>query len=92
MGWMIRGSSPRRGWEFFSSPPHPDWLKGPPSLLLPGALSLGVKQLGCETDHSPSSSAKVKNVWSYTYIFMVWYLAKHRSNFTFTFYTFYSLV
>jgi hypothetical protein len=27
---------------------------------------LGVKQLGCEVDHSPPSSAEVKNAWSYT--------------------------
>jgi hypothetical protein len=27
-----------------------------------GALSLGVTQLGYEADHSPPSSAKVKNV------------------------------
>jgi len=33
MGWMIRGLSPGRGWEFFTSPPHADWLWGPPSLL-----------------------------------------------------------
>jgi hypothetical protein len=26
----------------------------------------GVKQLGHEADHSPSSSGKVKNAWSYT--------------------------
>jgi hypothetical protein len=49
---------------------------------------LGVKQLGCEADHSPLSSAEVKNVWSYTstpqYVFMAWCLVKHRDNFTFT--------
>jgi len=28
-----RGSIPGRDWEFFSSPPHPNWLWGPPSLL-----------------------------------------------------------
>jgi len=34
---------------------------------VPGALSLGVKLLGREADrHSPPSSAKVKNAWSYT--------------------------
>jgi len=27
---------------------------------------LGVKQLGHEVDHSPPSSAEVKNVWNYT--------------------------
>jgi hypothetical protein len=33
-------------------------------------------------NHSPPSSAVVKNAWSYTstspYVFMVWYLVKHR--------------
>jgi hypothetical protein len=38
----------------------------PPIQWMPGALSLGVKQPGCEADHSPPSSAKVKNAWSYT--------------------------
>jgi hypothetical protein len=31
-----------------------------PIQWVPGDLSLGVKQLGCEADHSPPSSAKVK--------------------------------
>jgi hypothetical protein len=39
-------------------------------------------QLGHEADHSPPSSAQVKNAWSYTstpqYIFMAWCLIKHR--------------
>jgi len=26
MGWTIGSSSPGSGWEFFSSPPHPDRL------------------------------------------------------------------
>jgi hypothetical protein len=60
--------NPGRGWEFFSSPPCPDRLWGPE------ALSLGVKWLGSEADHSPSISAEVKNAWSYTsalqYVFM----------------------
>jgi len=38
----------------------------PPIQWVPGALSLGVKQLGHEADHSPPSSAEVKNMWSYT--------------------------
>jgi hypothetical protein len=45
-----------------------------------GALSLGVKRLGREADHSPPSSAEVKNAWSYTstpqYVFMAWCLVK----------------
>jgi hypothetical protein len=32
----------------------------PPIQWVPGALSLGVKQLGHEADHSPPSSAEVK--------------------------------
>jgi hypothetical protein len=47
----------------------------------------GIKQLGHE-DHSPLSSAKVKNAWSYTstpqYVFMAWCLVKHRDKFNFT--------
>jgi hypothetical protein len=35
-GWMIRVSCPGRGWEFFSLPPRPDRLWGPPSLLSNG--------------------------------------------------------
>jgi hypothetical protein len=39
-GWMIGGSSPSRGKEFFSSPPCPDRLWGPPSLLFNGCQGL----------------------------------------------------
>jgi hypothetical protein len=45
------------GWEFFSSPLLP---KQPPIQWAPGALSLGVKQPGRESDHLPPSSAEVK--------------------------------
>jgi hypothetical protein len=38
----------------------------PPIPWVPGALSLGVKRPGRETDQSPPSSAKVKNAQSYT--------------------------
>jgi hypothetical protein len=40
----------------------------PPIQWIPGVLSPGIKQLvpGHEADHSPPSSAKVKNVWCYT--------------------------
>jgi hypothetical protein len=31
-------------------------------------FSLGLKQPGLEADHSPPSSAEVKNAWSYTSI------------------------
>jgi hypothetical protein len=46
----------------------------------------GGKAAGCEGDHSPPSSAEVKNAWSYTstspYVFIAWCLVKHR-DFTF---------
>jgi len=51
------------------------------------ALSLGVKQLGHEANHSPPTSAKVKGgaiPSLLQYIFMAWCLVKHRDNFTFT--------
>ena len=39
---------------------------------------------GDQSDHTPSSVAKIKNVWFYTsappYIFVVWCLMKHRHN------------
>jgi hypothetical protein len=48
-----------------------------------------LKQLGREADHSPPSSAKVKNAWSYISILpirLLWSSAqlKHRDNFSFT--------
>jgi hypothetical protein len=50
----------------------------PPIQLVPGALSLGVKRLGCEADHSPPTSAEVTKMWIYTstppYAFTVWCL------------------
>jgi hypothetical protein len=82
-------SSPGRGWELFSSPPHPNRLWGstqPPIQWVPGALSLRVKQPGREAYLSPPSSAVVKNVWSYTstpqYIIMVWYSVKKNTGST----------
>jgi hypothetical protein len=52
----------------------------PPTQWIPWALSLGVKWPVCEADHSPPSTAKVKNAWSYTftpqYAFMAWCLVK----------------
>jgi hypothetical protein len=44
----------------------------------------GIKRTGHEADYSPSSSPKVQNAWSYTttlpYVFMTWYLVKHKSD------------
>jgi len=38
----------------------------PPIQRVPGALSLGIKLPGRETDLSSLSTAKIKNEWSYT--------------------------
>jgi hypothetical protein len=38
----------------------------PPIQWVTGAVSPGVKLPRCEADHSPPSSAEVKNAWSYT--------------------------
>jgi hypothetical protein len=68
-GWMIGGSSPGRGWEFFLFTTVSRPALGstqPPIQWVLGALSLGVKLPGRETDHSPPSSAQIKNGWSYT--------------------------
>jgi hypothetical protein len=45
----------------------------PPIQWVPGAVSLGVKRPGRESDHSPPSSAEVKIVGS---SFMAWYSVK----------------
>jgi hypothetical protein len=37
---LYGSSSPGRGWEFFSSPRHPDRLWGPPSLISSGYQGL----------------------------------------------------
>jgi hypothetical protein len=49
-----------------------------------------VKRSGREANHSPPSTAEVKNAWSYNstpqYVFMAWCLVKHRDIFTCIFY------
>jgi hypothetical protein len=60
----------------------------PPIQLVPGALSLEVKRPGCEADHSPPSSAEVKEcveLYFHTPNTSSWRGArlKHRDNFTF---------
>jgi len=39
----------------------------PPVHGVPEALSPGIKQPGREADHSRSSSAEIKNAWSYAF-------------------------
>jgi hypothetical protein len=63
----------------------------PPIQWLPEAVFLKVKWPGREADHSPLSSAEVKNAWSYTstppirLYGVVLSLKKYRNNFAFTF-------
>jgi hypothetical protein len=63
MGYVLhdRGSIPGR--NFFSLLHRPDRFWGPPSYLSNGYQGsiAGVKRLGHEADHSPPSSAEVKN-------------------------------
>lgn len=51
------------------------------------ACSSEVKQPGHEGDHAPPCSTKFKNAYNYSssspYIFMVWCLINHRTNFAF---------
>jgi len=58
---------------------------GPHNLLSNGYQGLFpwvIKRSWREADHSPPSSSEVKNAWSCTstphYVFMAWYLVKHR--------------
>jgi len=62
-----QGSFPCRGRGIFSLPPRPDQIWSPHNLLYDGHWRHlpWVKEAGCETDHSPPSSAVVKNEWSY---------------------------
>jgi hypothetical protein len=61
----------------FRAHPASDGYRG----LFPG----GVKRTGREADHSPPSTAEIKNAWSYTstrpYL-MAWSLVKQRDRFT----------
>jgi hypothetical protein len=58
--WVIGGSSPGRGWEFFFSSLRPDRLWSPPSLVSNGYQGLfplgGGNLSGREPDHSPPSA------------------------------------
>jgi hypothetical protein len=59
-----RGSIPGRGKGFFLWPLCPDRLWGPPSFLYNGyrgSFPWGKARPGRDTDHSPTSSAEVKN-------------------------------
>jgi hypothetical protein len=68
MGWTKQGSHPAWGKRFFLlQSAQTDCGANPVSYtMVPDALYLGVKSLGCETDHSPAPSAQVRNKCCYT--------------------------
>jgi hypothetical protein len=85
MGYGLddRGFESRQGMGIFPFTTASRPALGPaqsPIQWIPGDLSLGVRRPGSEADHSPPSSAKFKNAWSYTYApqyaFMAWCLVK----------------
>jgi hypothetical protein len=79
MGWKAGGSNAGRvkQREQTSRPAGGTIL--PPILWVPG-----VKGPGCDTDHSPPSSAEVENEWSYTCTPPTCLCSVDRWNFTFT--------
>jgi len=84
MGWMFGDLIPVRCWEFFSLHRRVQL----PIQLVPGALSMGVKLQGLEADHSPPSSAEVKEcveLYLHSPDTPSWRGAqlKHRNNFNF---------
>jgi hypothetical protein len=71
MGWTIGvlGFDSWRGLGIFLFTAVSSMALGPtqpPIQWVPGVLPLAVKRPGREADHPPTSSAEVKNTWSYT--------------------------
>jgi 5-methylcytosine-specific restriction endonuclease McrA len=99
-GWTIGvlGLDSRRGLGIFLFTTSSRTALGPtqpPIQWVPGALSLGVKRPGREADHSPPSSAEVKEcveLYLHSPNTPSWrgaQLKKHRDNFTYTFYLYF---
>jgi hypothetical protein len=81
MGWMAGGQFLVGAGIFLTTTSRPALESTqPPIQWVLVTLSPGIKQPGHETDHPPSSAAKVKNACSYT--FTAPCLHKHRDNFT----------
>jgi len=78
-GWSGVGI-PVEARDFFPSPKHPDRLWTPLTIQFNGT---GVRWVGRDIDHSPSSSAEVKNEWSYTSTSPICLHGMDRENFNF---------
>jgi hypothetical protein len=72
--------------RFFSSSKILDWTYNLPSLQYGGyrGISRGIKRPKLEYDRSFSSSAEIKNGWSYFYTPCIRLRGLYRNNFTFT--------
>jgi hypothetical protein len=88
MGWKIGGFESRQGLGIFLFITASRPTLGPtqrPIQWVPGVISLGVKRPGREADHSPPSSAEVKNSCNYTstsqHAFMAWCSVKAQGQF-----------
>jgi hypothetical protein len=68
MGWTIWCSIPGRNKRFslLQNVQTGSVARQTSYTMVTEGSVLGVTQLGCETDHPLSSSAKVQNEWSYT--------------------------
>jgi hypothetical protein len=77
MSWMARelGFDSWKGQEIFL---FPSVQAGSGAQTAPYPLRSGAKAPGREADHSPPSSAEIKNIWSYTstrpYALVAWCL------------------
>jgi hypothetical protein len=76
--WRNCGSVVSKGKGVFSSPKHVGQVWGPPNSCAIDSMGCWVKWLGHEVDHSPPSSAKVKN-WVQLYVLSLpsWHAQGH---------------
>jgi hypothetical protein len=94
--WWPTSYGPRDRWTVLRDLPGPEtvflpavynddrWSTQPTIQFVPNPLPPGIKQPGCESDHSPPSSAGVNNRWIYmstpTYVWTARFLIKHNED------------